>query len=238
MNEKNSIDRRSACAAIVGMGGMLATGQATAAEKNEPATGRRTRKRKEPLRFNNADFYGADGKFNEEAAKKAYLDLCRYFGYPINETLVKDIFVSDLGLGKFTEAGLAAVAWMNEKEANYCSLEVLLLPNQMIPEHWHVAVESEGVKPKMESWVVRYGSTFTYGEGEPTEQIAVKIPEIESKHVTVRCEKELRPGESTGVKKPMEKHWQQAGPEGVILTEVSTYHTPAAVRWTDPRIKF
>jgi D-lyxose ketol-isomerase len=108
----------------------------------------------------------------------------------------------------------------------------------MIPEHWHVAVEAEGVKPKMESWVVRYGTTFTYGEGEPTDQIAVKIPEIEAKYVTVRSEKQLRPGEATGVKKPMEKHWQQAGPEGVILSEVSTYHTGAAVRWTDPRIKF
>jgi D-lyxose ketol-isomerase len=90
----------------------------------------------------------------------------------------------------------------------------------------------------MESWIVRYGSTFTYGEGEAVAKPSVTIHEIEAKHVTVMHEKALRPGEVSGVAKLQEKHWQQAGPEGCILTEVSTYHTGAAVRFTDPKIKF
>jgi D-lyxose ketol-isomerase len=188
--------------------------------------------------LNNADFYGPDGKFNEEAAKNAYFDLVKFFNYPINDTIRQTIFVSDMGLGKFTEVGLAAAVVINEKDGNYAALEIFLLPNQMIPEHWHVALENEGVTAKRESWFVRYGTTFTYGVGEPTDPITVKIPECQKEFVTVRSEKQLKPGESTGIANALDKHWQLAGPEGCIMTEVATYHDGAAVRFTDPNVKF
>ena len=239
MHDTPRIGRRAACLSLFGLGGgLLAAGHALGQEKSDKPKTKGTKKPRTPPVFNNADYYGPDGKFNEEAAKKAYLTLCRYFGYPVTDNLRKNLFVTDYGLGCFTELGLAAAVWVNEKESNYASLEVLLLPNQMIPEHWHVAVEAEGVKPKMESWVVRYGSTFTYGEGPPVAKPAVKIHPLQAKHVSALCEKALRPGEVAGVSKIGEKHWQQAGPEGCILTEVSTYHTGAAVRFTDPKIKF
>ncbi len=92
--------------------------------------------------------------------------------------------------------------------------------------------------PKLESWTVRYGTTFAYGEGEPTPRLSVTLHEKEKPFLTVMHETPLRPGEVTGIRKPLEKHWQQAGPEGCILTETSTYHTPAAVRFTNPAIKF
>jgi hypothetical protein len=232
--------RRAACASLLGLGAALtAVGAEEKPEKQEkPKTKAAPKKPRVPLSFKNEDFYGPDGKFNEEAAKKAYFALCRYFNYPVNPNVRKNLAVSDFALGHFTEAGLAYVAWVDEKAGNYCSLELFLLPGQMIPEHWHVAVEGEDVKAKMESWIVRYGKTFTYGEGDATEPIGVKIPEFEKQFLTVMHEKALGPGEVTGIAKPLEKHWQQAGPEGCILTEVSTYHTGAAVRFTNPKIKF
>jgi hypothetical protein len=236
MNDR--LNRRAACGALVGLGGgLLLAGRALGAEKAE-GKGKPAKKPKTPLVFHNADFYTADGKFNEEAAKKAYLALCRYFGYPLNDNVRKNLYVTDFALGRFTEVGLACVVWMNEKKWNYASLEVFLLPGQVIPEHWHVAIESEGVAPKMESWTVRYGSTFAYGEGDPTPTLSVKIHEKEKPFLTVMHETALRPGDVTGVSKPMEKHWQQAGPDGCILTETSTFHTAAAVRFTNPAIKF
>ena len=238
MSENRRIGRRAACLTLFGLGGSLAAGAAFAAEKKPRPGIVIARKAKTPLAFNNADFYGPDGKLDEEAAKKACLALMRYFGYPVNETIRKKLVATDFGLGRFAEVGAGIIPWVIEKEWNYSSLEVFLLPGQMIPEHWHVAVEAEGVKAKMESWIVRYGSTFAYGEGEPTPNPAVKVHPIEEKYVTVRHEQPLRPGDVAGVPKPLEKHWQQAGPEGCILTEVSTYHTGAAVRFTDPRIKF
>jgi D-lyxose ketol-isomerase len=130
------------------------------------------------------------------------------------------------------------VVWIDDKNAGYASLEVLLLPNQMIPEHWHVGLEDQKVPPKMESWVVRYGATFAYGDGEPTEKPSVKVHECQAKFVTARHETPIRPGEVVAVGKPLEKHWQQAGPEGCILTEMSTFHAGEAVKFNDPKIKF
>ena len=188
--------------------------------------------------FKNAHFYDAQGKFKEDAAKAAYFQLMEYHGYPINENIRKNLFVSDMGLGQFTDVGLAAVVLVNEKKWNYACLEVFLLPHQTIPEHWHVPVESEGIGPKMESWVVRYGSTFTYGAGEPTQGMIAKIPVCQAQFVSMLHEVPLGPGDVTGVGEPGEKHWQQAGPEGCILSEIATYHSGAAVRFSDPKIKF
>ncbi|MFV2067900.1 MAG: hypothetical protein ACC645_13080, partial [Pirellulales bacterium] len=64
----------------------------------------------------------------------------------------------------------------------------------------------------------------------------VTIHERESKHVTVRNETVLDVGHVTGLARPLEKHWQQAGPQGAIVTEVSTYHAGEAVKYTNPEI--
>lgn len=231
--KSQNITRRTLCTLGTLAGALLASRRLGA---QGPAA-RPSRKRRVPPQFHNEHFY-REGKFQEEAAKNAYFDLCHYFGYPRYETVRRNLFVTDFGLGRFTEVGLGAVVWMNEKQANYASLEVFLLPHQVIPEHWHVAIEAEGVAPKMESWTVRYGATFAYGEGEPTSRLSITLPEKEKPFLTVMHETPLRPGEVTGIRKPLEKHWQQAGPEGCILTETSTYHTPAAVRFTNPAIKF
>lgn len=227
-------------AALLGIGGGVLAGVARAATgADAPAeTPAPSARRREPLVFENRSFYTADGMFDEAAAKRAYFRLCRWFGYPIHDNLRNNLFVTDFALGRFVEVGLGCLVWVDELKGNYCSLEIFLLPGQMIPEHWHVAVEDQGVAPKLESWIVRYGKTFTYGEGEPTATLSVSIAESEKPFVTVRCEKPLSVGEVTGIAKPMEKHWQLAGPEGCILTEVSTYHAPAAVRFTNPKIKF
>lgn len=231
MSHNVRIDRRTVCAAIVGGGLGLAASSVHAAE------GRRARQRQLPD-FAAMKFYKDDGSFDQDQAKQAYLALLEYYRYPVNYNVRQNMFVADFGLKHFVEVGLGGVLWMGEKAGNYTSMEVILLPNQMIPEHWHVALDDEGVATKMESWVVRYGRTFTYGEGEPTEQIAVKVHDCQAQYVTVRSETALSPGEATGIKRPMEKHWQQAGPEGCILTEVSTYHDGRAVRFTDPKITF
>jgi D-lyxose ketol-isomerase len=236
MSKKMKIGRRAWCAAMFGAGGsLLLTGKVLARPRRASQA---TASGKPTLAYKNGDFYDSQGKFDEKAAKDAYFRLVETAGMPISDNLRKNLAVTDFGLGRFAEVGLGMLMWLNEKEANYASIEVFLLPNQMIPEHWHVALEGEGVKPKMESWIVRYGQTFTYGEGEPTPKLSVQIHDSEAKFVTVRHETPLKVGEVTGIKRAGEKHWQQAGPDGVIFSEVSTYHAGAAVKFTDPKIKF
>ena len=238
MTHKTKLGRREALVGILGAGGVLAAGTAAAQPPRRVGVAVATTTAAAPLKRPNSYYYGPDGKFDEAKAKEAVLAMLRAANYPISENLKQNMWVADFGLGRFAEVGLGGMFWVNNQQDNYTSLEMFLLPDQMIPEHWHVPLPDQKVPVKMESWHVRWGSTYTYGGGEPTAKLAVKIPESEAEFVTVRKEKMLKVGEVTGITKPEEKHWQQAGPQGAIITETSTFHSGAAVRFTNPKIKF
>jgi len=187
-------------------------------------------------RMDSKQFYDAAGKFDAEAAKRVYLSFLKQHGYPVNEAIASKIFVSDFGLGRFTEAGLGAIVWHGDEKNNYSGLDAYLLPGQIIPEHWHVKVGD--IPPKMESWLVRSGEIYTYAEGAPTPNMKATLASGDAPFITVKTERVLRVGEIASVSRPLEKHWMQAGPQGAIFTEFSTFHTGEAVRFTDPKIKF
>ncbi len=181
-------------------------------------------------------FYDAQGRFSEAAAKEAYLTFLQKHGYIINDNLRKNMWVSDFGLGKFDEIGMAGMFWVDDPKNNYAALEMILLPGQMVPQHRHE--RTAAAAPKMESWHVRYGTVYAYGEGVATPKPAVTVPAAEKPHTTVFHETVLRAGDVTGISKPLELHWMKAGPEGAFMTEYSTYHDGKAVKFTDPKIKF
>ncbi len=180
--------------------------------------------------------YDADGKFNPDAAKRVYLDFLKRSGYPVNQTIASKLFVTDFGLGRFTQAGLGVIVWWGDEKYNYSGLDAFLLPGQIIPEHWHVKVRD--IPEKMEAWLVRSGEIYAYAEGAPTANIKAKLADAEAANVTVKSERILRVGDIAGISHPLEKHWMQAGPQGAIFTEFSTFHTGEAVKFTDPRVKF
>jgi D-lyxose ketol-isomerase len=125
---------------------------------------------------------------------------------------------------------------MNEEKANYLQLDIYLLPNQMLPEHYHLATDK--CAPKMEGWLCRHGRSYVYGEGPKTEDMHAKIPKLQRKWVTVFHETVIDPGQSAHLNRPTARHWQFAGPQGAILTEVGTFHDGDGVRHTDPNIVF
>jgi D-lyxose ketol-isomerase len=180
--------------------------------------------------------YDASGKFDQEAAKRVYLDFLKRSDYPVNDTIAQKLYVTDFGLGRFTEAGLGVIVWWGDEKYNYSGLDAFLLPGQIIPEHWHVKVKD--VPEKMEAWLVRSGEIYAYAEGAPTANIKARLAPADATNVTVKCEHILRVGDITGISHPLEKHWMQAGPQGAVFTEFSTYHTGEAVKFTDPRVKF
>jgi len=187
-------------------------------------------------KLNHQQFYDASGKFDQDAAKRAYLDFLKQAGYPVNDTIAKKLFVSDFGLGRFTEAGLGAIVWWGDEKNNYSGLDAFLLPGQIIPEHWHVKLGN--IPEKMEAWLARYGEMYAYAEGAPTPTIQAKIAAGDAPYLTVKSERILRVGDIAGISRPLEKHWMQAGPQGAIFTEFSTFHSGEAVKFTDPKIKF
>ncbi|NQU21130.1 MAG: hypothetical protein HQ567_07590, partial [Candidatus Nealsonbacteria bacterium] len=144
-------------------------------------------------------------------------------------------WVSDYNTGQFTKLGLAAWSFINNEEDRYMLMDLFLLPGQMLPEHWHLA--GEGNPPKREGWLVRWGSSHIVGIGEPNLSKDVVIPKCHmGGTATVEHEILATPGVFVPLAKVLTRHWQYAGPEGAIITEVANVHTNSAVRHSDPAL--
>jgi hypothetical protein len=92
---------------------------------------------KPAIQFENAYFYDANGKFLPEKARDALMALMQYHGYPVFPGLREKLWVSDYGIGQYAKVGLAAAIFVNNTDDHYMLLDIYLLPNQMLPEHWH-----------------------------------------------------------------------------------------------------
>ncbi|MDR1498450.1 MAG: hypothetical protein LBS59_08630 [Puniceicoccales bacterium] len=191
---------------------------------------------KKTLTFNNADFYKA-GKFNEDAAKDAIVKLMKFYNFPITEKTRSQLWVSDYGTGRFTEVGLAAIMIDNNVKDRYMLQALFLLPNQMLPEHWHEKPKSD-LPAKMEGWFVHNGSTYTVGEG--ADNLAkfpeIKIPASHPTAVVAKNATKLVAGEYSKLTKLYGHHWQIAGPQGAVIYEVANVHDNESVRHLVPSI--
>ncbi len=110
---------------------------------------------KTSIDFDNATFYDADGKFLPDVAKEAYITVMKYHGYPVFPDIKEKLWVSDYGTGEFTKLGLGATMFINNADDRYMSMDLFLLPSQMLPEHYHLSTDKH---PSMLSgWTVRHG---------------------------------------------------------------------------------
>ena len=239
MNNEAKISRRKLVGAL--SAGLASAALATPTVAQNAQTPRRRNQgqgqRTVPV-FNNADFYSSDGKFNVEKGKDAILELCRYHRYPIFPGMREKLFVTDYGLGQFTTVGLACIIFVNNVagESSYMMLEIYLLPNQMLAEHWHEKPENNPLcAQKNEGWLIRWGRSYVVGEGETNLPPEVVVPKIHMDgKVTVHHCIVADPGDFVPLTRIGSRHWQLAGKEGVILTEVANAHDGGAVRHSDP----
>ena len=188
------------------------------------------------IRFDDSYFYNAKGEFQEDKAKDAYVAVMKYHGYPVYPGIREKLWVTDYGTGKFTKLGLGAVMWVNNEKDRYMLMDIYLLPNQMLPEHWHLDGKEVGkTNPaKLEGWLVRYGLSNIVGEGEANLGKEVVIPKCHMKGTAeTNHEVAAGPGVFVPLNRVGAKHWQFAGPEGAIITEVANVHTNEAVRHND-----
>ncbi len=191
---------------------------------------------KSSIVFDNASFYNADGSFNLEAGKDAYIALMKYHGYPVFDGLRETLWLSDYGLGEFTKVGLGAIGYINDQKDCYMGQDMFLLPGQMLPEHYHL--KTDKAPAKMEGWHVRHGISYVYGEGEPTANLKAVVPASQKDIVSVWHETILHVGESCVLNRKTARHWQFGGPEGAIVSEYATFHDNDGVRHSDPNIVF
>lgn len=187
----------------------------------------------------NADFY-QDGKFQAEAAKKAYFDLMAAHGYDMHLEHAKkwatDFWVTDFGLGDFVNVGMGGVFWINLQEHNYFAHEIFLLPGQMIVEHAHKATEK--AKPKMETWHPRHGKIYCLGETGSEIPAGVVLPKSQEPFITVRKCTEVPSGDMLTLNRVTAKHFMMGGPAGAIVSEYASFHDNDGLVFTNPGVKF
>ena len=190
------------------------------------------------IEFKNEYFYSKEGVFLKEKAKDAIIALMNYHGYPVYDGIRDDIWAMDYGVGHFAEVGLSGIMYENNKTNMYMLLDLFLLPNQMLGEHRHV--DGVDTAAKREGWLLRWGKSYVAGIGEDNmaDFPEVKIPKshwdgkVSSKHII-----EALPGSFNSLKEVLSNHWQFAGKEGAIMTEVANFADSDAVKRTDPKMK-
>lgn len=225
---KKSMTRRELLGGLAGGVAMASLPVITASgNKKKPQA-----KGKPTMDFKDEDFY-TDGKLDEEAAKEAYYKLMKNLGCPVTDGFKERLWAIDFALGEFTKVGMGGVFWINSEEGKYLGHEIVLLPGQMIPEHWHVK-EGE-VPPKMEAWLVRHGSTYHGGEGEATE-LPESFPDSQKPSLVAKNVVEAKPGDVVEMGGPEQKHWMLAGPNGAVVTEFGSYHLMSALRFSNDKV--
>jgi D-lyxose ketol-isomerase len=165
-------------------------------------------------------------KYQQKA--KAYLDRA---GIVLTDEETSNIEIADLGLGEFEQTGLALVTYVNTERV--CAKELILLPGQTCPQHFHPAVE--GTPGKEETFRCRWGEVYLYVPGEPTPTPKATPPQHRRQTYTVWHEIILRPGDQYTLY-PETWHWFQGGPEGAVVSEFSTRSTDENDMFTDPDI--
>jgi len=169
---------------------------------------------------------------------KKYQDLAHEYlqraGIVLTDEERANIEIADLGLGEFEQTGLALVTYVNTERC--CAKELVLLPHQTCPEHFHPEIPEMNYAGKEETFRCRWGEVYLYVDGDPVDNPKATPPEHRKDTYTVWHEIILKPGDQYTLA-PKTWHWFQGGPEGAVVSEFSTKSIDEADLFTDKDIK-
>ncbi len=160
------------------------------------------------------------------------LEYLGWAGVHVSEAEAATIEVADFGLGRPREIGLQLVVYVNTERC--CAKELVLLPNQLCPEHRHPPFG--GYPGKEETFRCRWGRVYLYLPGTPTDAPRAAPPPDCKEHLTVWRELVLEPGDQATIP-PDTLHWFQAGEEGAVVSEFSTASYDEQDVFTDPSVR-
>jgi D-lyxose ketol-isomerase len=145
-----------------------------------------------------------------------------------------NIEIADLGLNEYEQTGLALVTYINTERC--CGKELVLMPGQTCPEHFHPPIPELNYEGKEETFRCRWGTVYLYVGGEPTPN-PIGVPPANRKDTYLSWhEIILQPGDQYTIM-PQTWHWFQGGPEGAVVSEFSTRSVDEADLFRDPDIK-
>lgn len=148
-------------------------------------------------------------------------------GIVLTDTEKESIEIADFGLNDLEHTGLQLLTYINTDRV--CAKEMVLLPGQTCPEHYHPDVN--GKPGKEETFRCRWGRVLLYVDGAASPKRAEPPDGV----YTVFHEVVLNPGEQYTIL-PNTKHWFRAGAEGAVISEFSTRSTDENDVFTDSRI--
>jgi D-lyxose ketol-isomerase len=150
----------------------------------------------------------------------------------VTQNELDSIEIADFGLSILKQCGLAILVYVNTDRC--CAKELIMLPNQICPQHRHPPIEDE--PGKEETFRCRWGQVTLYEEGESAESPRCTAIEGREDYFTVWNEIHLNPGDQYTLM-PHRWHWFKSGPEGAVVSEFSTKSRDELDEFTDPDIK-
>jgi len=165
--------------------------------------------------------------------KRQTLKILRKNRIYISEDEIKNIEIADFGLNKIRVFGLQTFVLI--KTEKVCLKIIVLFPYQICPEHKHSRILADKQEGKEESLRILNGTLFLYKEGTPSNSSKYRIPEEKKDYFTVFSENVLEKGMKLTIE-PDTWHWFQAGPNGVIIENISTKTIDEEDLFIDPNI--
>ncbi|MCK8045460.1 D-lyxose/D-mannose family sugar isomerase [Shewanella sp. 1CM18E] len=158
------------------------------------------------------------------------LELLGLSGIFLTKVETENLEVTDFGLNDFHHTGLIIHTYINTERC--CAKELIMLPDQICPEHTHPTVGQR--LGKEETFRCRYGKVSIFIEGSITANPSVTLPK-DIEHYTVFHEVILEKGQQLTLT-PNSKHWFKAHSDGAVVSEFSTNSNDAADLFTNKAI--
>ncbi len=166
----------------------------------------------------------------EQRLRLEAADVLHQTGFPLTATELESIAVADFGLSHPYEEG-AQILTLFATDRISAKL-IVLLPNQILPEHWHPPV---GDDPGKEETIRGYwGTTLCFTEGgdaPPSEE----APQDKAQYFTATERHTLEPASQILIP-PGQKHWLKGGPHGGVVLSFSTCVRDILDEFSDPAI--
>ena len=150
--------------------------------------------------------------------------------FPLTLEELEHIAVADFGLSRPEREG-AQILTLFATERISAKL-IVLLPGQILPEHWHPPV---GADPGKEEILRGYWGRVLYfdeGAADPDQR---EFPPGKADRYTCRSRRDLGPGDQVIIP-PGRKHWMKGGPEGGCVISFSTCVRDILDQFTDQDI--
>jgi D-lyxose ketol-isomerase len=164
--------------------------------------------------------------------KKTAVEYLKKASIVVTPKEVDSIEIADFGLSVLKECGLAILVYVNTDRC--CAKELIMLPNQICPQHRHPPVA--GGPGKEETFRCRWGKVTLYEEGKSVKNPRCTALKGHEQYFTVWNEIHLEPGDQYTLM-PHRWHWFKSGPEGAVVSEFSTKSRDGLDEFTDPGIK-